>query len=263
MPTFSAMAQGYRNMWRSMRITRQAAVDAAARKILSLKPRYLKVERTTGVPWFVQGIWHMRESNNNFAGVLHNGEHIIGTGRKTRLVPAGRGPFNSWEEAAEDALRMKGLHLIRDWDDIGRIGYETERFNGFGYVPRSINSPYVWAGSQHYVRGKYVADGVFSATHVDTQLGCLPVLWKLCQLDPDVNYRVNGGPAPQRNPQTSQPKPPATPRPTPVKTTSKWAGIAALVSAVAYYGGWTLAAGIGLAILGFIGYNIYKKNRKA
>jgi lysozyme family protein len=190
-PSFASMAAGYRAMWKSMRITRQAACDQAARRILAARDRYVAVERVVGVPWFVIGMWHMRESSNNFAGVLHNGEHIIGTGRKTRLVPAGRGPFNSWAEAAIDALKMKGLHQIKEWP-IERIGYETERFNGFGYVARRVNSPYVWAGSNHYTTGKYVADGVFSMGHVDTQLGCLPVLAALCKMSADVNERVNG-----------------------------------------------------------------------
>lgn len=190
-PGFASMAAGYRNLWKSMRVTRVAECDRAARRILAGRARYLAVERQVGVPWFVIGMWHMRESANNFAGVLHNGEHIIGTGRKTRLVPAGRGPFSTWEQAAIDALRFKGLHLIKEWP-IDRIGYETERFNGFGYISRGVNSPYVWAGSNHYIRGKYIADGVFSATHVDQQLGCLPVLAALCKISGEVNERVNG-----------------------------------------------------------------------
>lgn len=196
MPTFEAMAVGYRNMWQSMRITRAAACEAAARKIMAARAHYVEIEQATGVPWFWIGCAHMRESNNNFAGVLHNGEHIVGTGRKTRLVPAGRGPFRSWEEAAIDAIKLKGLHNIRNWD-VARMGYEFERFNGFGYVARGVNSPYVWAGSQHYTRGKYVADGVFSAGHVDTQLGCMPVLKALCNISAEVDKRVNGPPANQ------------------------------------------------------------------
>lgn len=190
-PTFAAMAAGYRNMWRSMKVTRVTACEAAARRILAGRARYLAVERQTGVPWFFIGLVHMRESSCNFAGVLHNGEHIIGKGTKTRLVPAGRGPFATWEEAAVDALRLKGLHLIKEWP-VERIGYESERFNGFGYVRRGINSPYVWAGSNHYSRGKYVRDGVYDPSHVDTQLGTMPMLWALCRLSPEVGERVNG-----------------------------------------------------------------------
>lgn len=192
-PNFQSMAAGYRNMWSSMKITRVAQCDAAARRIMAARARYLAVERQVGVPWFVIGLWHMRESANNFAGVLHNGQHIIGTGRLTTLVPKGRGPFSTWEQAAIDALKFKGLHQIAAWP-IERIGYESERFNGFGYLGR-VNSPYVWAGSSHYVRGKYVADGVYDAGHVDQQLGCLPVLKALCNMSEEVRKRV-GAPTP-------------------------------------------------------------------
>jgi len=194
-PTFPAMAAGYRNLWRGMTVTRAAACEAAARRILAGRTRYQAVERQTGVPWFFIGLLHMRESSCNFAGVLHNGEHIIGKGTRTRLVPAGRGPFATWEEAAIDAMRLKGLHEIKDWP-VERIGYESERFNGFGYIRRGINSPYVWAGSNHYTRGKYVRDGVFNPAHVDTQLGTLPVLYALCRLDSEIAARVAGKPTP-------------------------------------------------------------------
>ena len=194
MPTFEACAAGYRNLWRQMKVTRTAECDKAARKILAGRSHYGAVEKKTGVPWFWIGIIHMRESNNNFAGVLHNGEHIIGTGRQTRLVPAGRGPFRSWDEAADDALKLKGLHHIKTWP-IERIGYEAERFNGWGYMGRH-NSPYLWAGSNLYARGKYVADGRYDPNHVDTQLGVMPVLATLCKLSSDVNVRVNGKPKP-------------------------------------------------------------------
>lgn len=190
MPTFNDTAAGYRNLWKSMRVTRVAECDAAARRILAGRNRYLSVEASTGVPWFFIGILHMRESGNNFAGVLHNGEHILGTGRKTRLVPAGRGPFTNWEEAAIDALRLKGLHMIKEWP-VERIGFECERFNGWGYLGR-VNSPYVWAGSNHYTHGKYVADHVFDPNHVDRQLGTMPVLAALCKMDAEVNRRVGG-----------------------------------------------------------------------
>lgn len=194
-PTFPAMAAGYRNMWRGMTVTRAAESETAARRILAGRARYLAVERQTGVPWFFIGLLHMRESSCNFAGVLHNGEHIIGKGTRTRLVPAGRGPFATWEEAAIDALRLKGLDAIKEWP-VERIGYEGERFNGFGYVRRGVNSPYVWAGSNHYTRGKYVRDGVFDPAHVDTQLGIMPVLRALCRLNAEVADRVAGRPIP-------------------------------------------------------------------
>lgn len=126
---------------------------------------------------YILGAIHFKEASCNFAGVLHNGEKIIGTGKKTRLVPAGRGPFVTWEEAAIDAIRMNpkrwaGLYTSRD---IGKILYALERYNGTGYISgagKSENSPYLWASSNIGLdnKGKYVADGKFdpNATQLKT-----------------------------------------------------------------------------------------------
>ena len=184
MPTFDAMKAGYRNLWNAMCVSdsRRSAIDAVAMRINNSKQRYQQVAaKFPGMPWYIIGMWHYRESNNDFRGVLHNGEHIIGTGRKTKLVPPGRGPFSTWEEAAIDALRIKNLQNVREWT-VERIGYESERFNGFGYMKFGINSPYVWSGSNLYSVGKYVADGRYDADHVDKQLGVMPIMLRIFDL---------------------------------------------------------------------------------
>jgi hypothetical protein len=91
------------------------------------------------------------------------------------LVPAGRGPFRTFEEGALDALRLKGYQNIRDWS-VARCLYEAERFNGFGYVSRGINSPYLWSYTDLYTRGKYVSDGVWSVRAVSSQCGVVPIM---------------------------------------------------------------------------------------
>lgn len=186
--TFDEAREGYGNMWRSA--TLKGGPDAAnannfANKIIAAEDRYKRVQAETGVPWFFIGALHMRESSCNFAGVLHNGEHIIGTGRKTSLVPAGRGPFASWEEAAVDALKLKRLHQVTSWP-VERMLYHAEEFNGWGYANKRVNSPYVWAGTNHEQSGKYVADHVWDASAQDSQLGVAAVLIKLAELRPDI-----------------------------------------------------------------------------
>lgn len=191
MPTFESTKNGYRSLWSKMKVTRTAECDKAARRILAGRSRYEAVERKTGVPWFWIGIIHMRESNNNFAKHLHNGDPL--TARTTHVPPGrpatGSPPF-TWEASAMDALTMHGLHNIAPWP-LERIGYEAERYNGWGYFGRH-NSPYLWAGSNLYTMGKYVADGKYSSTTIDQQLGVMPVLATLCKLSPEVNERVNG-----------------------------------------------------------------------
>ena len=183
MPTFAATQKGYANLWAKAQIRddAQAQITAAARKVLDGKAQYKAVEKATGVPWWWTGNTHMRESSCDFAGVLHNGEKIIGTDKKTTLVPAGRGPFATWEEAAIDALKLKDLDEITDWS-IPRALYEWERFNGFGYYGKGVNSPYVWAGTTLQQPGKYVRDGVWDPSAVDKQPGCAALLKKLIEM---------------------------------------------------------------------------------
>lgn len=151
------------------------AYERAADYIVRNRARYESVARRMGtVPWQLIGCLHWREAEGSFAGVLHNGEKILGTGRKTRLAPAGRGPFSNWEEAAIDALRIKGLEKIGDWP-LERVAYEAERFNGFGYRMHypDVKSPYLWAGTNNYTRGKYTSDGHFDRSHTDQQIGVM------------------------------------------------------------------------------------------
>jgi lysozyme family protein len=176
--TFENTRAGYLALWNSIKVANKAGADKFAKKIIANEPRYRKIQDATGVPWYFVGLLHMRESSCDFRGVLHNGEHIIGTKKVTSLVPAGRGPFRSWEEAAIDALKLKGLHKIKDWP-VERIAYEAERYNGLGYTKRGVNSPYLWAGSNHQQPGKYVADHQWSPTAMDTQMGVMTVLRRI------------------------------------------------------------------------------------
>lgn len=198
--SLSALQNEYGRRWTEMVLVpaRSRAIDAMARKILAGKARYRAVEAATGVPWAFVGVLHAREAGCDFRGVLHNGERIIGTGRVTRLVPAGRGPFSSWEEAASDALGLKGLKPDQSWS-VPRCLFEGERFNGFGYRMRGAVSAYVWSGTDQYVRGKYVADGEWSAAAVDKQIGIAALMARLLELDGDASFgaapppRAEGG----------------------------------------------------------------------
>ena len=190
MPTFEAMEAGYRNLWARCQVVRSEESEKAAQGIIEDRARYENVQKATGVPWYFVGPVHHRESNRNFAGVLHNGERIIGTGRKTTLVPAGRGPFSSWDEAASDALKYMELDKVSDWN-LPRVLYEFERYNGFGYIKQKVNSPYVWAGTNLQQAGKYVRDGVFDRNHMDTQLGCAAILKKLIEIEPSIADELN------------------------------------------------------------------------
>lgn len=164
------------------------AIDRRARAILANKERYVAVSNLLGgtIPWYFIGSIHSMESGLSFDGVLHNGEKILGTGAKTKLVPRGRGPFTTWEDAAVDALKIKKLEQITDWSD-ERMCYELERFNGFGYrkYHPTVLSPYLWSGSTFYTQGKYVADGKWSSTAKSGQSGAWLLIDRVRNIDVD------------------------------------------------------------------------------
>ena len=186
--SYDATRTGYAKLWDSIKIKSTDAANAArfAKKILAGETNYREVQDTTGVPWYFIGALHMRESSCNFDGVLHNGEKIVGTRKKTRLVPAGRGPFPTWEDAAVDALQLKHLDRYSDKWCPALMGYAAETYNGLGYVGHKTNSPYVWAGSNHEQTGKYVADHVWDKDFDDPQIGVLTVIKVLANLRPDI-----------------------------------------------------------------------------
>lgn len=166
--------------WERAKFTRSTAINAQAAKIEAHRERYEAASEATGVPWDVIGVIHYRESSGDFKGVLHNGQKIIGTGKLTTIVPKGRGPFSTWEEATKDALVVCPPYAAKnkDWSIAGTLDI-LERYNGLGYRKKGLPSPYLWAGTDQYVKGKYVADGKYDPEHVDHQLGVAPILMKL------------------------------------------------------------------------------------
>jgi len=189
MPIFADLKSEYENLWVTMKVRpeRAGTVDAIARKLLAHKAQYQAVEGATRVPWFVIAAWHNRESDADFNTQLAQGDPLD---RVSVNEPSGRGPFDTWEESAIDALvTLKHLDRVAaggggEWPP-ARICYETERYNGFGYrnYHPSVKSPYLWSFTTHYTAGKYVADGKFSAIAV--RRGAAP--------DPARTSAVGGG----------------------------------------------------------------------
>ena len=156
-------------------------VDSVAHRLVDAKDRYEKVSASTHVPWPVIAVIHERESSQSWKASLAQGDpwnHV------SVHVPRGRGPFNSWEEAAEDALVICPPHAAK-WDDwsIGGALCLLEQYNGLGYAARGIPSPYVWASTDQYTKGKYIADGHFDPNAIDHQLGCAALLARMSLID--------------------------------------------------------------------------------
>lgn len=148
--------------------------------LVANKPFYDRVSETTRVPWQMIGALHSVESGCNLMCCLHNGEKIIGTGEKTKLVPAGRGPFSTWQDAAIDALIFDGIANRGNWT-IPKILMFCEKYNGLGYLKYHSDtmSPYLWAGTDLYSRGKYSSDGKWNSLLVSKEQGIVPILKSL------------------------------------------------------------------------------------
>ena len=141
------------------------------------RAKYAAVAARTGVPWFFIGATHGLEASFNFRGHLHNGDHPLS--QRTRQVPANRPavwlPPSDWESSAVDAMRLMGFAGQDDWS-LPRTLYRLEAYNGFGYRRRGVPTPYLWSFSNHYERGKFVADGRWSATARSQQCGAAVML---------------------------------------------------------------------------------------
>ena len=179
----------HEKLWDSAQINASQVfrIDKAISLYLDNKSRYDGVEnmRNGGVPSAVVFVLHGRESTWNFSKHLHEGSPLTG---RTRWVPKGRpksppanGSSYTFEESAEDALyKLKDLENKVDWSECHDSLYNIEKYNGLGYLMyKPINSPYLWSGTNHYSKGKYVSDGKYSSTAVDGQLGTCSILKRM------------------------------------------------------------------------------------
>lgn len=189
MPTLDALRAEYDSLYAAARILpeRSASVALAAHKVIRARARYEKVAAATGVPWCVIGIIHAREADCDFGCHLHNGDPLTA---RTHHVPAGRPlvgepPF-TWEDSAADALTYDKIPALGPEWDIAAALYAAEKVNGFGYRNKiGIRSPYLWGGTNHQQRGKYVADGRYDFTCMDSQPGAAAVLLAILAAVPD------------------------------------------------------------------------------
>jgi lysozyme family protein len=172
--------------WDIAQLTRGPEFTPVAKRLVAAKERYLAVTAKTGIPYPFIAVTHQRESSQNWNRSLAQGDPW---NQKSTHVPAGRGPFTSWEDAAYDALVNCGPYAARnkDWS-IGGLLTLLERYNGVGYVNRGLPSPYIWSGTDQYRAGKYVVDGVFDPIAVDKQLGCAGLIMAMMALDPSIKF---------------------------------------------------------------------------
>ena len=193
---FADLKDEYSRLFQSMVVKEVQGVDTAVARVLGNRADYEKVTTRTGVPWPIVGIIHSLEADCKINCHLHNGNPLSG---RTTDEPAGRPPTGSppftWIDSAVDALTMPrhNLDAVKDWP-IERIAFELEKYNGFGYRTQNtgINSPYLWSFTNHYTKGKFIADHVFDANKKSSQVGAMALLKRLV----DGGASIAGGAGP-------------------------------------------------------------------
>lgn len=175
--------------WTAMRIEPAlgATLDRVAGRLIApvAKARYETVSAQTTVPWFVIAVIHEREASQSWAANLAQGDPWNAV---SVHVPKGQGPFGSWEDAAVNALERSAPYAAHwaDWS-IGGTLTLLEQYNGLGYAQRGVPSPYVWAATDQYTSGKYIADGHYDPHAIDHQLGCAALLARIAVADKSIN----------------------------------------------------------------------------
>lgn len=138
------------------------------------KAIYEEISKKTGIPPELIAAIHYRESGCDFNTYLHNGDPL---GKPTTNVPKGK-YFDNFIDAAVDALsekksRRDEFRLNSDSDDIAAMMAFAESYNGLGYYKyhKDTPSPYVYSGTNVYIKGKYKSDGEWDPDLVDAQPG--------------------------------------------------------------------------------------------
>ncbi len=185
-PTFESIADDYRKLFTSCQITESKRSEVAqyVSKIVDPARRkaYEQVFEETCVPWYFVAITHGMEASFDTRAHLHNGDSLK---NKTVQVPAGRPdpwkPPSDWVSSAVDAMKYDKFHEKSDWD-LATCLYRWEAYNGWrSRTLHSINTPYLWSYSNHYTKGKFVADGVWDGNAVSKQCGAAVMLKALVE----------------------------------------------------------------------------------
>jgi len=163
-----------------------ATLDLVAGRLIAAtaKTQYSIVSEQTGVPWFVIAVIHERESSQSWKASLAQGDPWNAV---SIHVPRGIGPFASWADAAVYAL-SECAPFASKWNDWSVGGTLTllEEYNGLGYANMGVPSPYIWASTDQYKSGKYIADGHYDPNAIDTQLGCAALISRMAVADKSV-----------------------------------------------------------------------------
>lgn len=178
-------------LWQKCQIlpARELEVERVAAALCAPKAKaiYQQISATTKVPWFIIAVIHERECSQNFNDSIAQGDPW---NRVSTHVPRGIGPFDSFVDAAVFSLTRCAPYAAKwtDWTAGGALTLLV-LYNGTGYEDYHHEvSPYDWGATNMEQEGKYVADGKWSATVWDTQLGCAAMLKGMMTVDPTIQF---------------------------------------------------------------------------
>lgn len=144
-------------------------------KMLANKSQYDQIAHAVNCDWQLVAAIHYREASLRPNVYLHNGQTL---GQTTTIVPKGIFfPSGAFVEASIDAIKKRA----KDVKGLAACCEMSEKHNGLGYRKHGVYSPYVWASTNIYTSGMYVADGKFDASAADKRLGVAAIY--LCLVD--------------------------------------------------------------------------------
>ncbi|WP_237152404.1 murein L,D-transpeptidase catalytic domain-containing protein [Oryzibacter oryziterrae] len=195
------LSREYTWLWSQLSVPTSKGTEAsrAATVAVANKARYQTVSSATGAPWYFIAAIHYREASQSWKGCLHNGDRWD---MVTVHVPSGLGPWQSWEDAAIDAIQREGYANLLDWS-CGALFRRLEFYNGKGYrvggvknfvcrkqgnrigtfdgiykgsmqdtTPRNA-SPYIYNGTPFYRKGISIEDHSFYPDAIDDNVGVM------------------------------------------------------------------------------------------
>lgn len=203
---FNILRPEYEQCLATMRVQRPILVNMAAE--LVLKPenlkRYIDVGASTGVPAALIGALDYRESGCNPAKALGQGDRWNAV---STHVPRGKGPFVSWQDAADFYVNYGHLNDASQPWTWAYVCWKGEAWNGFGPRNHGRHTGYLWACTSIYDGGKYIGDGQWDPKASDQQVGIIPLMRRLVILEPSLAFdkspeldHVGSTPVPQAIP---------------------------------------------------------------
>jgi lysozyme family protein len=169
--SYEALKADYAKTLSELKLVRERDLVVQARTILGEMQRYNMVAHQTSIPASWIAAIDFRESSNDPHTYLGNGDSLY---KVTTDVPVGRGPFQTWEQGALDALRF--VLPFPSPSTLTYAAWQAERWNGFGYRRRGVTNPYLWSGSTGYTGGMFVRDHVYDHDAVDPRVGVIPLM---------------------------------------------------------------------------------------